>query len=126
MDSHGTQFGRWLREQPEIDSDKGYIATNVDYMWRNYETGQWMLIEEKRYGAEIKHWQREMFTLLTWCARHHPRFRGFHIVQFEKTSPEDGKIFLDGNEITVVQLLAFLRFEDFNAGNVASRGVKNE
>lgn len=110
IDEHSTEFGLWLREQQEIDSSLGYVATNIDYMWRNYKTGQWMLIEEKRHNAQVKFWQQQMFDILTWCGKKHPRFCGFHILVFENTSPEDGRIFLDGNEISKENLINFLRF----------------
>jgi len=116
-DNHSTEFGLWLRDQPEIDSRLGYIATNIDYMWQNYKTGQWMLIEEKRYNSRIKRWQKQLFYLLAQCAKHHPKFNGFHFIRFEKTSPEDGKIYLDGKEINKTELVSFLRFEDCNTNN---------
>lgn len=110
FDNCSTQLGIWLREQKEIDSSLGYIATNIDYVWRNYKTGKWMLIEEKRFMSSVKKWQQEIFNLLTWCSKHHPKFCGFHIIQFEKTSPEDGRIFLDGKEINKHDLIEFLKF----------------
>ncbi len=110
-DNHGTEFSLWLRERPEIDSSLGYIATNIDYMWRNYKTGQWMLIEEKRHGAKVRPWQQHMFDILTWCGQQHPRFCGFHVIVFENTGPEDGAIFLDGNAISKEELVSFLMFE---------------
>lgn len=110
-DSHSTEFGLWLREQPEIDSGLGYVCTNVDYMWRNYKTGQWMLIEEKRHGSQVKKWQQSMFDILNWCGKQHPRFCGFHTIVFENTGPEDGKIYLDGIYITKAELIDFLKFE---------------
>jgi len=48
FDDKSTEFGLWLRNQKEIDSGLGYITSNLDYIWRNYNTGDWMLIEEKR------------------------------------------------------------------------------
>lgn len=111
FDSHSTEFGLWLRKQKSIDSSLGYIATNVDYVWRNYKTGDWMLIEEKRYMSKVKRWQQEIFDLLAWCSQHHPKFCGFHTLQFEKTSPEDGAIFLDGQKITKKDLINFLQFK---------------
>ena len=110
-DSHSTEFGLWLREQPEIDSKDGYLATNIDYLWRNYKTGLWMLIEEKRYNSQVKRWQKELFDLLNWCASKHPRYRGFHILQFENTGPDDGAVIWDGEYVTRDQLIQFLRFE---------------
>lgn len=110
-DNHSTEFGLWLRNQPEIDSKDGYLATNIDYMWRNYKTGKWMLIEEKRYNSEIKFWQHKMFVILHKLCRLDKNFKGFHLIVFESTSPDDGKIFLDKKEINRDILIKFLRFE---------------
>jgi hypothetical protein len=109
-DNHSTEFGLWLREQAEIDSSKGYIATNVDYVWRNHNTDRWMLIEEKRYGTQPPRWQWEIFKMLDWCCKYHPHFCGFHLIIFERTSPEDGRMWLDGREINKAELLDFLQF----------------
>ena len=109
-DSHSTEFGLWLREQQEIDSGLGYVATNIDYMWRNYKTDDWMLIEEKRHNCDVPRWQKQLFKILDLCARNHPHYHGFHIIKFENTSPDDGDIFLDGEQITREQLIDFLRF----------------
>jgi len=108
-DNHSTEFGLWLREQKEIDSSLGYVTTNIDYVWRNYNTGKWMIIEEKRFMAKVARWQQEIFNLVNWCSKHHPKFCGFHIIQFEKTSPDDGKIFLNEHEIDKQELIEFLK-----------------
>jgi hypothetical protein len=110
-DNHSTEFGIWLREQPEIDSKLGYVATNIDYVWRNYKTGKWMLIEEKRYNSKPKYYQVQLFNLLNWCAKHHPKFMGFYLLIFEKTSPDDGSIYLNDKSITKHELLEFLKME---------------
>jgi len=47
-DSHSTEYGLWLRDEPSIDSSLGYVATNIDYIWRNYKTGDWMIQEGKK------------------------------------------------------------------------------
>lgn len=110
FDQKSTEFGLWLRKEPAIDSSLGYIASNVDYVWRNYKTGDWMLIEEKRFMATLKRWQKEIFNTLDQCCHHDPHYRGFHLIQFEHTSPDDGKIFLDGSEISLTDLIEFLKF----------------
>lgn len=110
-DSHSTEFGLWLREQKEIDSSLGFVATNVDYLWRNYKTGCWMLIEEKRYGSIAKYPQTEMFSLLDRACKNDPKYKGFHYLIFENTSPEDGSITLDGQQISKDDLIKFLKFE---------------
>jgi len=45
-DKHSTEFGLWLREQPELDSYKGYNTSNVDFMWMNERLVQWLFVEE--------------------------------------------------------------------------------
>ena len=109
-DKHSTEFGLWLREQLEIDSKYGYVATNIDYMWRNYKTGEWMLIEEKRYNSSITKPQRRMFALLNKACKGDSLYKGFHLIQFENTSPDDGEIKIDNKVVTKEELLNFLRF----------------
>lgn len=108
-DSHSTEFGLWLREQPEIDSSLGYVATNIDYVWHNYKTGEWMLIEEKRYMAEPSYAQRQVFRVVNKAIRD-SKYKGFYLIQFENTTPDDGRIFLDRKEISKEQLISFLQF----------------
>lgn len=109
IDDKSTEFGLWLRKQKEIDSDLGYLATNIDYMWKNYNSDYWMLIEEKRKCTEIKNWQNQMFETLD-KAIIDKNYKGFHKIIFENTCPEDGKIWLDTKLITKEQLIEFLRF----------------
>ena len=108
-DSHSTEFGIWLRNQKEIDSKLGFVTTNLDYIWENYKTGDWMLIEEKRYKADLPYSQKQQFNKLYKNIIKSPKFKGFHFIQFENTSPDDGKIFLDRKEITKDGLLTFLK-----------------
>ncbi len=109
-DEHSTEFGLWLRKQPEIDSGLGYIATNIDYIWENYKNGKWMIIEEKRYGFEPKFYQKKILKLLDENCRNDKNFYGVHVLVFEKTSPDDGNIFWDGKQITKDELLELLTF----------------
>jgi hypothetical protein len=109
-DSHSTEFGLWLRDQKVIDSSLGYVTTNIDYLWQNYKTGKWMLIEEKRYCRATTFSQQQMFNIIDKICKGDPLYCGFHVLIFENTSPEDGHIFLDGKQITTEQLLSFLMF----------------
>ena len=112
-DANGTEFGDWTRRQAEIDSGLGWVATNIDYVWHNYKTGAWMLLEEKRHGAQPKRWQLECFALVDAQARRDPKYHGLHVIVFQHTSPEDGLIWRDKKPISKAGLLAFLR--DFKA-----------
>lgn len=111
-DNHSTEFGLWLREQKSIDSRLGYVATNIDFVWRNYKTYQWMLIEEKRFFAEMKYAQSQMFQLLHTAACSNPQYRGFYFIQFERTNPDDGAIRVNGHDFTKEQLIRLLQFDE--------------
>jgi hypothetical protein len=117
-DNHSTEFGLWLRGQlPQqktdvcrIDSSIGFVTTNLDFVWKNYKTDEWMLIEEKRFGHQPKKWQQDIYTHLDLLARNDPKYHGFHLLVFEHTNPEDGRIALNHNGISPQELVKFLRF----------------
>ena len=111
FDNKSTEFGLWLRLQEEIDSSLGYITTNLDYTWCNYKTGDWLLIEEKRYGGKIKLWQSQLFERINKLCQADEHYHGFHRIVFERTNPNDGTIQLDGKTITKEELLQFLQFK---------------
>jgi len=109
-DDHSTEFGIWLREQPEIASNLGYAATNIDYIWCDYKRNKWMLIEEKRYMSGITFSQNKLIERVVAACKNDPTFCGFHLVQFEKTSPLDGKAYWNGGQIYRDELIGMLRF----------------
>jgi len=109
-DKNSTEFGLWLRQQKEIDSSLGYVTNNIDYVWENYKTGDWMLIEEKRYMSDLTYSQKNQFRKMYKRINKDKKFHGWNLLQFEKTNPEDGKIFWNKKEITKKQLLEILKF----------------
>lgn len=117
-DNHSTEFGLWLREQKPIDSRLGYVATNLDYVWKNHRNAKWMLLEEKRYGSYMTFPQEKMFKTLHFTSQHSPCYQGFYIIIFEKTNPDDGKIFISNiansktKEFTKDELIKFLQFDE--------------
>ncbi len=48
-------------------------------------------------------------TLVKYC-KNDPKFQGYFLLQFERTSPEDGAIILNGKNITTDELFKFLQF----------------
>ncbi len=115
-DNHSTEFGLWLRDQEEIDSRLGFVATNVDYIWTNYKTNQWMVIEEKRYCSDISYSQKQQFRVLDSACRSDPDYRGFHLVVFEQTSPDDGDIWVNRKRIDKETFVEFLKFKTDETG----------
>ena len=110
-DGTGTEFSQWLRRKQEIDSSLGYVATNLDYIWSNYKTGQCMMIEEKRHLKELKPYQSKIFRRFDNLLKNDPKYMGFHLIQFEETSPMDGEIRVDRQFMDYETFLSFLRFE---------------
>ena len=112
-DKHGTEFGGWLREQEDIDSSMGYVATNLDYIWSNYKTGKWLLIEEKRYMSNMSYSQKNLYETLHKAAKTDNNYVGFFFIQFENTNPDDGDIFINSRQATKQDLIDLLMFKNY-------------
>ncbi len=111
-DKHSTEFGLWLRQQKEIDSKLGYVASNIDYMWSNYKSGLWMIIEEKRHGRQPTYSQTKMFPVIDKACCSDANYRGLHVLVFEQTDPNDSSwMQWDGVKITLPELMRLLKFE---------------
>jgi len=105
-----TEFSLWLRKQSEIDSKKGYTTHDIDFIWENYNDGLWMFLEEKRSMNDMTWAQKKQFKKIHNVV-YSENYKGFHLIQFEKTDPDDGDIFLDGKRITKDDLFQFLQFK---------------
>jgi len=110
--SGASNFSNWLRSQSGIDSSLGFVATDIDYIWSNYKTAYWMLLEEKCKLAEPSFCQNKLFQIIDKVARADINYRGLHLIQFENTSPDDGKIFIDGRHVLKETPIRFLQFNE--------------
>lgn len=70
-----------------------------------------MLLEEKRHRWMPKSYQISMYRVLDAACAGAKDYRGFHILVFENTTPDDGWIYLDGRHIVRRELISFLQFE---------------
>jgi hypothetical protein len=107
FDGVGTEFSHWLRSRTELDSQLGFCASNIDFVWRNYQTKRWMILEEKRFFTFPRFPQTQILDMLDKSIKDE-HFMGVHILVFQNTSPEDGRIFFDGVEIDKGELLRIL------------------
>ncbi|HUS99891.1 MAG TPA: hypothetical protein VMY59_06190, partial [Candidatus Thermoplasmatota archaeon] len=117
-DGTGTEFSHWLRQQenclPSKNATDCFTFHNLDYIeycYKGKNKGKWMLIEEKRYSSDIRYSQEQIFKQLESVYFVDRNFLGCHLIQFENTNPEDGKIYIDYEENTLDELIKFLRFE---------------
>ena len=116
-DDEGTQFEGWSRgdvdrgfePRPEIDSKIGYHCSDLDLIWRSYRNGKWLLLEQKRRMHSLSRAQKQIFPILHVACCSDPDYQGFYLVQFENTHPGDGRLWLNGMEITEAEFIEFLR-----------------
>lgn len=110
-DGKYSDFSEWLRKQPEISSEIGFVTTDIDFLWRNYKTGIWMILEEKTHGGIVERWQGEFLQLLDRLGAHDPLYKGVYLVRFENTTPDNGRVMVNKRLLTRQEFLKFLRFE---------------
>jgi hypothetical protein len=118
-----TEFSLWLRNvMPDnitsvrrndpLSSKMGFITTDIDYIWMNYKTSEWIIIEEKRYNLEVPYAQRNILTMLHNLAKKNdPKYKGLYSIKFENTNPEDGRMWINSKEVSKDYLIKLLRFE---------------
>jgi len=108
---HDLYFSNWIREKLP-DSNTGYRCYDVDFVLWNKHLKKIMFVELKSYNSKPRPDQYLMFTFLNrWILKGIDKdwsYCGYHLIQFENTSFEDGKCFLDGNEILEDDLINFL------------------
>lgn len=117
MVSTETDFSIWVRHADQLESNRYRISIH-DRDWviergLNPAFGQalTMLVEEKTHLKEVPLQQLAMLRKFHEMCRADKRWMGSHVLQFENTSPLNGRIFLDGIEISIEQLIQFIRFE---------------
>ncbi len=128
-----TPLVAWVRFHPLLKSnpDFGYVRTDVDMVWYNYNSGLLMLIEDKSRGANLTGSQRATLAVLDQYLHaglrdttvrfkqvdpNYPRpeinhYCGLHVVRFEHTGPIDGQTFVDDVPVTLDQLADFFQFK---------------
>ena len=73
--THETSFGRWIRNNPHIDSGKGYCVTDQDYWIHAFKTfGNRdfqciMLVEIKTMGAHLSDAQKDTLHMVNQITR---------------------------------------------------------
>ena len=101
----GTTFSYWLRDNPELDSRiGGFDSQNLDYIWFAYRDGWFILIEEKMFSGKQSDQQNDIHGVIrqllqaangtkvnSYRGRRAIEYRGYYLVQFEKTNPNDSQ-----------------------------------
>jgi len=123
-----TEFSKWIRKHPRLDSIKfGLSINDLDYIIHKYNDHKYIkiqLIEEKRFDAKQKFSQRDSHNIMhqafkiangsmisTGRGDKILKYFGYHIITFERSNPEDGKIYLNDKIISKNNLIRFLKFK---------------
>jgi hypothetical protein len=103
----------WVRAKLP-DSKLGYMVSDFDFILFNYKSKKIIFIESKTFNKQIATWQRKLFTMLNRWLKNgtddgYTNF-GFHLVTFQNSSFEDGKVYFDNKEVTESELINKLSF----------------
>lgn len=127
-DDGDTPYGAWLRtrHQERIGSHR-FSAQNADYFWHEYRESWFIVMEEKRYGAKQTLAQQDTHGIVVQLLEmasgsvvrtmRGPRaveFRGYYLIVFDRTNPEDGGLSINGIRASKADLLCLLDTGRFN------------
>lgn len=105
------KMSHWIRENLP-DSSTGFLVSDLDFIIENYKTKNLMLLEIKTRNAELKQWQKKLFSNLDkWIKKgidEDWNYLGFHLIKFENTFFTDGKCWFDNKIITEDKLKELL------------------
>lgn len=49
-----SDFDIWLKEQPELSCELGFYVNNINCIWSNNKTKDWMIIENEHNIRELQ------------------------------------------------------------------------
>lgn len=109
------RFNDWIRQNMP-DSKTGYMATDVDFVLYNYKTKNVVILEVKTRNGDVYEWQKIFYKNLDkWIRKGISddwTYHGVHLIQFENTCFDDGKCFLDREEISEQEFINRFSFNN--------------
>ena len=112
VESRFSGLSMWFRDQPELDSWNGNNIQDLDFIYENKNTGNYVFLEEKSKCGKLRKWQSLLFGRIAADIESAPKFRGFWIVWLTGKSPSDGPVSVEnirtGLRYDAVNLAEFL------------------
>jgi len=109
------RFSQWIRTNLPDSGGGAFLVTDLDFILCSIKYKLLMLLECKTRNKSIQNWQRNIFDILDKCIKYAlPKimpeweYKGFHVIKFENTFFDNGKVYLDGQEIDEEGLRYFL------------------
>ena len=110
---HDLYFSRWVRSNLR-DSYDNFRVYDIDFIMWDKKTKEVRLLELKSNGADVRPDQKMMLQMFAETFKNGMadgwKFKGVHLIQFEKNTFDDGKVFLNKVEISEDKLIKFLNF----------------
>lgn len=104
-------FSGWIRKNLP-DSSLGFLVSDIDFFIFNKTKKKALILEVKTRGGDIKDWQVKMYkNINSWIKKGIAddwQWLGVHLLQFENTNFNDGKVYLDRVEKTEKEIIEFL------------------
>ena len=104
-------FSGWIRNKLP-DSYSGFRCYDIDFVIWNKYNKTLMILELKSNGSSVGSDQKLMLNLFHnqfkkgieggW------KYKGLHLIRFEKNNFKDGKVFLNNKEINENEMINFL------------------
>jgi hypothetical protein len=95
------------------DANRGFTFIDIDTILRNYEKQSFALLEIKCKQASLSYAQKKIFNEMDEFLKRGAccgwTYVGFHILQFEGTSFDDGAAWLNGQEIAADEFKIWLK-----------------
>jgi hypothetical protein len=111
---HDLYFSKWCREKLNSSHD-GQRVYDIDFCIWQKKYKKIMFIELKSHKSKPKDDQYLMFKLInSWIKKGINKewtYLGYNLITFENKTFEDGKCYLNNNEISEEELIKFLNFE---------------
>jgi hypothetical protein len=96
-----------------VEANNGFTFVDIDTILRNYTKQTFALLEVKCKQAPLSYAQGKIFNEIDAALRRGMgdgwQYLGFYILQFENTSFDDGKAWINGTEISGDEFKMWLR-----------------
>ena len=112
-------FSGWIRRN--LTGREGYTVFDIDFVFRDYRRKLLQIVEAKTFRGKLTYLQERVIPDIdsifeAGISAGKPeagwRWMGYHVVRFENTSPENGRIIWDGKEITREKLIELLEMRE--------------
>jgi hypothetical protein len=96
-----------------VEANSGFTFVDIDTILRNYEKQTFALMEVKCKQSPLSYAQKKIFNEIDQALRRGTgdgwTYVGFYVLSFENTSFDDGKAFINGQEISGDEFKLWLR-----------------